>query len=46
MAQLEELLPRYSQDNIFDSPKFATRFPDFQTTSHRQGITQILTGWQ
>ncbi len=30
------------QDNIFDSSKFATRFPDFRITNYREGIVQIL----
>ncbi|WP_150459945.1 NAD-dependent epimerase/dehydratase family protein [Nesterenkonia ebinurensis] len=37
-----ELLPRYRQDNIFDSSKFTERFPDFQTTSYRQGLSHLL----
>ncbi|GAB3845150.1 NAD-dependent epimerase/dehydratase family protein [Nesterenkonia populi] len=37
-----ELLPRYRQDNIFDSSKFTERFPDFQTTSYRHGLSHLL----
>ena len=38
-----ELLPRYAVDNIFDSSKFAARFPDFPVTTYRDGVTEILT---
>ncbi len=37
-----ELLPRYRQDNIFDSSKFATRFPGFEVTDYRAGIAEML----
>ncbi|MDV2080642.1 NAD-dependent epimerase/dehydratase family protein [Marinobacter xestospongiae] len=36
-----ELLPRYRQDNVFVSDKFKTRFPDFQVTTVREGLTAI-----
>ncbi|MBB6369225.1 NAD-dependent epimerase/dehydratase family protein [Chryseobacterium shigense] len=39
--ELQELLPRYGYDNIFDDSKFRKRFPDFKVTSYRQGIEQI-----
>ncbi|KMQ60760.1 NAD-dependent dehydratase [Chryseobacterium sp. BLS98] len=39
--ELQELLPRYGNDNIFDDSKFRTRFPDFKITSYQQGIEQI-----
>lgn len=42
VKEAAELLPRYRQDNIFDSSKFAARFPEFEVTSYRSGITQIL----
>lgn len=42
VREAEELLPRYRQDNIFDSSKFTARFPDFQTTSYRQGLSHLL----
>lgn len=42
IAELLELLPRYSCDNIFRSDKFKARFPDFPITSYEQGIAQIL----
>lgn len=42
VKEASELLPRYRQDNIFDSSKFAARFPDFSATTYRDGITEIL----
>ncbi|MFE1210285.1 NAD-dependent epimerase/dehydratase family protein [Streptomyces albidoflavus] len=42
LGEVRELLPRYRGDNIFDTSKFATRFPDFVVTSYREGITEIL----
>ncbi|WP_410210195.1 NAD-dependent epimerase/dehydratase family protein [Aquirhabdus sp.] len=36
-----ELLPRYAVDNIFVSNKFKQRFPEFQVTTFRQGLTAI-----
>jgi nucleoside-diphosphate-sugar epimerase len=44
VKEIEELLPRCRQDNIFDSTKFRTRFPDFPITTYREGITQLLSG--
>lgn len=43
VKEAEEMLPRYRYDNIFDSSKFTTRFPDFPITSYRDGITRLLT---
>lgn len=40
-AEIQELLPRYAYDNLFDSSKFKQRFPDFTVTTYRQGIEQI-----
>lgn len=37
-----ELLPRYEVNNLFDSSKFKTRFPDFRVTTYREGIQHIL----
>lgn len=37
-----ELLPRYKQDNIFDSNKFKNMFPDFLVTTYQQGIANTL----
>ncbi|HVL00787.1 MAG TPA: NAD-dependent epimerase/dehydratase family protein [Dongiaceae bacterium] len=36
-----ELLPRYGVDNIFVSDKFKERFPDFQVTSFREGLSAL-----
>jgi len=36
-----ELLPRYTVDNIFVSNKFKQRFPEFQVTSFKEGLTAI-----
>ncbi len=43
-AEIEELLPRYEGDNIFDSSAFAAAFPDFRVTTYREGISTILAG--
>lgn len=42
VKEASELLPRYRDDNIFDSTKFARRFPDFKITTYREGIAEIL----
>lgn len=42
VREAEELLPRYRCDNIFDSSKFAARFPDFPITTYREGIARVL----
>ena len=42
IKEIQELLPRYEQNNIFDSSKFKQRFPEFAVTTYRQGIEQIL----
>ncbi|NUP73468.1 MAG: NAD-dependent epimerase/dehydratase family protein [Sinomonas sp.] len=39
--EIRELLPRYRHHNIFDSTKFAARFPDFHVTSYREGLDAI-----
>lgn len=44
LREVEELLPRYGCDNIFESAKFAARFPDFRVTRYREGIAEILEG--
>jgi len=41
VKELLELLPRYEHDNIFDDSKFRRKFPDFQVTSYKQGISII-----
>lgn len=42
LDEMYELLARYRGDNIFDSTKFATRFPNFQVTTYREGVERIL----
>ncbi|MBC9914320.1 NAD-dependent epimerase/dehydratase family protein [Chitinophaga varians] len=41
VKELQELLPRYQHDNIFDDAKFRNHFPDFRITTYREGIEQI-----
>jgi nucleoside-diphosphate-sugar epimerase len=41
VRELEELLPRYRSDNLFDSSTFTTRFPDFAVTTYRRGLELI-----
>lgn len=43
VRELRELLPRYGQDNLFDSTKFKRRFPGFEVTSYRRGLEQVLS---
>ena len=42
VKELLELLPRYQQDNIFNSDKFKKAFPDFEVTTYKSGIKKIL----
>jgi nucleoside-diphosphate-sugar epimerase len=42
VRELRELLPRYEHDNLFDSTKFKQRFPQFEVTTYRQGLRQML----
>lgn len=41
LKELQELLPRYKYDNLFDDSKFKKRFPDFKVVTYKQGIEQI-----
>lgn len=41
VREIRELLPRYHQDNLFDSSKFKRRFPDFVVTPYREGLRLI-----
>lgn len=41
VREILELLPRYEQDNLFDSTKFKRRFPAFEVTTYRQGLERI-----
>lgn len=44
VREIRELLPRYEQDNLFDSTKFKRRFPEFEVTAYRQGLERIRLG--
>lgn len=41
VREIRELLPRYGQDNLFDSGKFKRRFPEFEAMKYRDGIELI-----
>lgn len=41
VREIEELLPRYEHDNLFDSTKFKRRFPEFEVTTYRDGLERI-----
>jgi nucleoside-diphosphate-sugar epimerase len=41
VREIQELLPRYEYDNIFDSSKFTRRFLDFTITTLKEGIENI-----
>lgn len=41
VRELEELLPRYAVDNVFLSDAFDGAFPDFRTTTYREGIQTL-----
>lgn len=42
VKEAAELLPRYAEDNIFDSAKFSQRFPDFRVTNYAEGIATLV----
>lgn len=44
VREIRELLPRYEQDNLFDSTKFKRRFPELEVTSYREGLELIRRG--
>ncbi|MDF9616384.1 NAD-dependent epimerase/dehydratase family protein [Pseudomonas entomophila] len=44
VRELQELLPRYGHDNLFDSSKFSERFPAFEVTTYKRGLEQVLLG--
>lgn len=44
VKELQELLPRYEHDNVFDDTKFRKRFLEFKVTSYKYGIAQIKEG--
>lgn len=43
IRETEELLPRYTDENLFVSDKFKARFPDFMVTTYQEGLTRIYT---
>ncbi|QTD47169.1 SDR family oxidoreductase [Ottowia testudinis] len=43
VREIRELLPRYAQDNLFDSSKFKRRFPEFKVTSYQEGLDLIAS---
>lgn len=43
LKEAGELLPRYRDDNVFDSSKFAARFPDFSVTTYADGIARLVS---
>jgi nucleoside-diphosphate-sugar epimerase len=46
LKETQELLPRYAIDNIFESSKFKSKFPDFKVTSYQEGIKIILDDYK
>lgn len=40
--ELQELLPRYAEDNVFNSDNFKKHFPEFEVTSFEAGVKQVL----
>lgn len=45
VREIRELLPRYEQDNLFDSSKFKRSFPEFGVTTYREGLGLIRQEW-
>ncbi|MEA4917506.1 hypothetical protein [Proteiniphilum sp.] len=41
VKELQELLPRYEHNNVFDDSKFRKSFSDFEVTTYRKGMEQI-----
>ncbi len=41
VREIRELLPRYEQDNLFDSTKFKRQFPEFSVTTYKEGLELI-----
>lgn len=46
LKETQELLPRYAIDNIFESSKFKTTFPDFKVTTYAEGIKIIIKDYK
>lgn len=42
VKEMYEMLYQFEQDYIFDSKKFKTRFPEFQITSYKDGVKEII----
>lgn len=45
VREIQELLPRYACDNLFDSSKFKQRFPEFKVTTYQEGLDLIRQEW-
>ncbi len=45
VREIRELLPRYEQDNLFDSTKFKRHFPEFSVTTYEEGLELIGKEW-
>lgn len=43
LREASELLPRYGDDNVFDSSRFTTRFPGFAVTTYAEGISTLVS---
>ncbi len=41
IKEIQELLPRFEHNNLFDSSKFKRKFPGFTVTSYKQGVEQL-----
>ncbi|MEC8009460.1 MAG: NAD-dependent epimerase/dehydratase family protein [Pseudomonadota bacterium] len=42
LKEIQELLPRYEHDSIFNSAKFKKAFPTFKTTNYEEGLKAIF----
>jgi nucleoside-diphosphate-sugar epimerase len=42
LRETKELWPRYAVDNLFDSSKFKSHFPEFSVTSYIDGLRSVL----
>ena len=43
MKEMVEMMYQYNQDYFFDSKKFEARFPEFNVTSYREGVKEVVT---
>lgn len=46
VREIDELLPRYAHDNVFESSKFKQRFPEFTVTNHAEGLSEMHAEWR